>query len=231
MPRNSFQDRLWALRGEVGALGDRVLDQYWKAIRVLESGDRDKGTAVIDGDEAINDWYLDIESTCLRILALEQPVAGDLRLVASSFKIVTDLERIGDLATNLARYGIDSGGRLSESVALEPIATTAGEMVEVALDAYARDDATAAREVASRDDDLDRRCRTASETVVGDLLRHEGSRTAGTGQPTEADPELTLTTASRALLTIRDVERVGDHAVNICARTVYQIDHDDELLY
>ncbi|MFC7058731.1 phosphate signaling complex protein PhoU [Halovenus salina] len=216
MPREQYRQQLWELRGEVAALGDLVCDRYAMAVEALTSGDSRTADRVIDGDTEINEWYLDTEARCTKLVALQQPVAGDLRFITASFKILTDLERVGDLATNLARYGREAGGDLSETVALEPLATTAGEMVEDALRAYARDDADAARAVAERDDDLDDACADASETVVREMMAAN-------------DPE--LEPVSRTLLAIRDIERVGDHAVNVCARTVYMVDREDDLIY
>jgi phosphate transport system protein len=221
MPRESYRDRLRALRGQVGAMGDRVLDQYRDATAVLETGDPMDAEAIIQSDKSLNEWYLDIESECVDLLALQQPVAGDLRFVASSFKIVTDLERIGDLATNLAAYGRDSGGELVGPVDLPSIAATAAEMIEAAMNAYARDDASLARETASRDENLDRQCKRASDALVRRLL---------TDDP-DGGIDAALENVSRTLLTIRDLERIGDHAVNVCARTVYMVEHEEDLLY
>jgi len=202
-------------------MADTVLDQYRDAVAVLESGDGRAAEAVIADDERINEWYLDVEANCIELFALQQPVAGDLRFVASTFKIATDLERIGDLAVNLAEYGREAGGDLG-AVEVGPIADDAGEMVEAAMDAYTTDDADRAREIAGLDEDLDQQCRDASEDVVIGLLASD---------PADPDVEQRLSDVSRTLLTIRDLERVGDHAVNICARTVYMVEHDDELLY
>jgi phosphate transport system protein len=224
MARTSYQEQLTRLRGEVGAMADLVVDRYEAAVEVLHTGDPQQAERVISGDDELNEWYLDIESDCIDLLALQQPVASDLRFITSSFKIVTDLERIGDLATNLAAYGRESGGSLSETVTFDPIAAQAGEMVADAMRAYTTDDAAMAREVAARDDDLDEQCRAASEAVIRTLLR-----TSAGGE--QLNPDEHLEQASRALLTIRDIERVGDHAVNVCARTVYMIDNDEELIY
>jgi len=219
MPRERYQEQPRNFRGEVAALGDRALDQYESAVEVLRTGDPQAAAAVIADDEALNDWYLDLESAAIDLLALQQPVASDLRFVASSFKILTDIERIGDAATNLAAHGRDSGGTLEARTEIDAIAATAGEMVAGALEAYARDDTEQARAVAARDDDLDRRCKAAGDAVVRELLTAEGGTDAW------------LDDVSHTLLTIRDIERVGDHAVNICGRTVYTTEHDDELLY
>ena len=222
MTRESYQDQLEDLRAAVDAMAETTLERYTDAVEILESGDDDGAARIIDGDEEINRWYLDIENDCIQLLARQQPVAGDLRFISSTFKIVTDLERIGDLATNLAAYGRDADGRMPRVEELTDIAGVAGEMVADAMDAYTTEDPAAARAVAGRDDDLDRLCRRASEDVVRELVR---ARVEDIGlEPMVED-------ASQALLTIRDTERVGDHAVNICARTLYMIESDEELIY
>ena len=220
MGRTSYQDDLARLRGEVGAMADLCLDRYRESIEVLSTGDAQQATLVIDGDEQLNEWYLDIERECIDLIALQQPMASDLRFIASSFKIVTDLERIGDLAVNLAEYGRDLDG--TAGVDLEPIARQARGMVEDAMTAYTRDDADTARSVAARDEQLDEQCKQASETVVRRLM----TETVGSNAIDDR-----LEQVSSLLLIIRDIERVGDHAVNISARTQYMIENDDELIY
>jgi len=220
MPRTSYQDELATLRGEVGAMADLSLDRYWEAVEVLQTGDPEQARRIIDSDGELNEWYLDIERECIDLIALQQPLASDLRFVASSFKIVTDLERIGDQACNLAEYGRELDGSIEIDV--EPIARLAGEMVEDAMAAYTRHDAETARSVAARDEQLDEQCKRASETIVRQLM------TGAVG----AEPiEQRLQRVSRLLVTIRDIERVGDHAVNISARTQYMIENDDDLIY
>jgi len=220
MPRANYQDELETLRAEVGAMADLSLDRYRDGVEVLLSGDCRQAELVIDGDDQLNEWYLDIERECIDLIALQQPLAGDLRFVASSFKIVTDLERIGDLASNLAVYGRESDGEIEFDV--EPIARLAGAMVEDAMAAYTKSDADAARSVAQRDEQLDRQCKRASEAVVRGLL----TESVGAGSI-----DRRLQRVSKLLLTIRDIERVGDHAVNICARTLYMLENDDDLIY
>jgi phosphate transport system protein len=159
-------------------------------------------------------------------------VAGDLRLVTASFKIITDLERVGDLATNIAEYGGEDGG-IHPAVDFRGLGDDAGEMVADALAAYEAVDPDACREIDDRDDDLDERCRQSSKAVVRELLETDRARAAANGTG-ESDPDQladTLDEISRALLAIRDLERVGDHGVNIAARTLYMIESDDELIY
>ena len=214
---------------DVIGMADLVLDRYELALRAHERNDPELAETVIAGDDDVNELYLGLENDCIELLALQQPVAGDLRFVTASFKIITDLERVGDLATNLARYSRTAGGQLHEGVPLRQLADDAGVMVRDAVDAYETEDVEACREIARRDDELDTACEAGSERVLSRLVQCHDSRDARA-----ADGELleeTIDEVSTALLTIRDVERVGDHAVNVAARTLYMVENDDELLY
>jgi phosphate transport system protein len=235
MPRENYQKRLEDLRTGVVGMGDLVLERYDAALEAAETGDDDLAREVIEGDYEVNERYLELEEECTELLALQQPVAGDLRLVTASFKVITDLERVADLATNLAGYGGDDGG-LHAAVDFREIGEEAGGMVADAVAAYEAGNPDACRAVAARDDDLDERCRRASEAVVRDLLEADRARVeaAGGDRDAEADADelaAALDEVSRALLAVRDLERVGDHAVNIAARALYMIENDDELIY
>jgi len=109
VPRNHYQRRLEALREAVLEMSALVGDRYELAVEAAIDGDETLGRRVIDGDDDVNERYLAIEEECVALHALQQPVASDLRLVTASFKIITDLERVGDLATNLAAYGSNDG--------------------------------------------------------------------------------------------------------------------------
>lgn len=225
MPRDAFQDRLDELRAEVMEMADLVLERFDDALTSYETGDPELADEIIEGDHVINEWYLDLEKTCTDLLALQQPVAGDLRFIAASFKIVTDLERIADLATNIARYGRDLGDDRDLDIELRELGNQAAEMVEDAMDAYATDDSSACHVVADRDDDLDAACEAAGQEIVRSLIEREDL-----GQD-EDELQALIDDASVAFLTIRDLERVGDHAVNISARTLYMVENDDSLIY
>jgi phosphate transport system protein len=103
MPRHEYQESLEELRLDVQQLGELVLKRLDQSLSALEHTDTETAKSVIEGDEEINQRYLELESTCIDLFALQQPVASDLRFVAASFKILTDIERIGDLATNIGR--------------------------------------------------------------------------------------------------------------------------------
>ena len=225
MSRTSYQRQLETLREDVLAMGDLVVRRLRLGLEALDRTDHELAWRVIDGDEEVNERYLDVEQDCIDLLALQQPVAGDLRLVAASFKIITDLERIADLATNLGEYALYADRETLADVDVTELGERAVSMVETALTAYDERDPAACRAVAERDDDLDAHCERASETVVRDLIGTELGSNA-----TEEDVELLMQDVSTVLLTIRDLERVGDHAVNVAARTLYMAESDATLV-
>ncbi|MFP8956812.1 phosphate signaling complex protein PhoU [Natrialbaceae archaeon A-CW3] len=223
MARTSYQEQLRELRSEICYMSEVVMERLRMGLDALEQKDEALANEVITGDGEVNRMYLDLEQRCINLLALQQPVASDLRFIASSFKIITDLERIGDLAVNLGEYTIDAERDLFPDVDVQAMGELTLEMVDDAMRAYDEEDIEACRELASRDDDLDHFAERASEIVVRDLIERE------LDAPDEV--EYLLQDVSRLLLTIRDLERVGDHAVNIAARTLYMVENDDELIY
>jgi phosphate transport system protein len=226
MPREDYQQQLETLREDVLYMSEVVLERLRTGLEALEHKDEELAWEVIEGDDEINQMYLDLERDCVDLLALQQPVASDLRFIAASFKIITDLERIADLATNLGDYTIDAERDVYPDVDIRDIGAQTISMVEDAMDAYDAEDADACIAIAERDDDVDERCERASEVVVRDLIEREVDDTAD-----EAEIERLMADVSRLLLTIRDLERVGDHAVNIAARTLYMVENDDQLIY
>ncbi|MFC6835523.1 phosphate signaling complex protein PhoU [Halomarina ordinaria] len=225
MARQGYQEKLASLEEDVLYMSEVVVDRLRMGLSALEQKDDELALDVIQGDAEVNDMYLDLERQCIDLLALQQPVAGDLRFVASSFKIITDLERIADLATNLGRYTLDAQRDVYPDVDVQGLGRVTVEMVEDAMDAYDREDPDACFELADRDDELDRLCERASEVVVRDLIEREVTEDG------EHEIESLMQDVSRLLLTVRDLERVGDHAVNIAARTLYMVENSDELIY
>ncbi len=226
MARKEYQKRLSELRDDVLYMGEVVQERLRMALAALESKDDELAEEVIVRDSEVNDLYLDLERQCTDLIARQQPVAGDLRFIAASFKIITDLERIADLATNLGKYTKQAQRDVYPDVDVQEIGAMALEMVEAAMDAYAEEEVEMCYAIDRRDDDLDALCERASGTVVRDLIETElGMETD------EGEIERLLSDVSRVLLTVRDLERVGDHAVNIAARTLYMVENDDELLY
>ena len=226
MARKGYQQQLTDLREDVLYMSELVLDRMRTGLRALETKDDNLAREIIEGDHEINELYLELEQSCIDLFALQQPVASDLRFIAASFKIITDLERIADLATNLGDYTLEAERNLYPDVDIQGVGDAVVEMVESAMAAYAEEDAEACFAIDDRDDEIDALCERASNTVVRDLIETE------TEDPTGDDEiEGLMTGVSRLLLTIRDLERVGDHAVNIAARTLYMLENNDELIY
>ncbi|MFU8866987.1 phosphate signaling complex protein PhoU [Natronococcus sp.] len=223
MARKSYQEKLAELREDVLYMSEVVMERLRMGLSALEQKDTELADEVMEGDREVNELYLNLEQECIELLALQQPVASDLRFIASTFKIITDLERIGDLAVNLGEYTHEAEHDRFPDVDVQAMGELTLEMIEDAMLAYDEEDTDACRELADRDDDVDHFAERASEVVVRDLIERE------LDSPDEV--ERILQDVSRLLLTIRDLERVGDHAVNIAARTLYMVENDDELIY
>ncbi|MFC7251236.1 phosphate signaling complex protein PhoU [Halomicroarcula sp. GCM10025324] len=226
MARESYQEMLESLREDVLYMSEIVLERLQMGLSALESKDEEIAWDVIEGDDEVNQLYLELEQDCIDLLALQQPVASDLRLIAASFKVITDLERIADLATNLGEYSLEAEQDVFPEVDIQAIADGVVEMIEEAMQAYAEQDADRCYAIAEMDDEIDERCEAASEAVVRDLIEREID-----AESSEAEIEQMMADVSRLLLTIRDIERVGDHAVNIAARTLYMVENDADLIY
>lgn len=225
MTREAYQQSLEELRVDVVSMGDLVVDRLEMGLESLINRDKTLAQEVIEGDTNINETYLRLENQCVDLFALQQPMAGDLRFITASFKIITDLERVGDLAANLAQYGLTANRNLTPQVAISDIGRDAIAQLERSLDAYETEDSDACHDIAESDDYIDVLCQRESETITRDLIEREGS---------SDDPwavEQLLDDVSRVLLTVRDLERIGDHAVNIAARTLYMVESDPALIY
>lgn len=221
MARERYRPRLERIEEAVVAMGDLVVARLSAGIETLFTGERALAEAVIDRDREVNRRYLEIERECLDVIRLHQPVASDLRRIVAAFAIVTDLERVGDLATNLAGYALRTGPAIATvDVDVERIGALATELLQDALEAFVAGDAAACPEIARRDDELDERCGAVADRVLRRLLE-----TTRDGTDEEA-----FAAVSRTLLVVRDIERVGDHAENVAGRTLYALESDDRLL-
>ena len=226
MARKDYQELLEDLREDVLYMSEVVAERLRLGLNALEQQDEELAERIIEGDDEINEMYLELEKECIDLLALQQPVASDLRFIAASFKIITDLERIADLATNLGDYTKDAERDLFPDVDIQELGDMVIEMVEDAMYAYETENVESTFEIAERDDSIDAFCDRAGQVVVRDLIETQLDE-EGDGE----EVERLMADVSRLLLTIRDLERVGDHAVNIAARTLYMVENDDELIY
>jgi phosphate transport system protein len=168
---------------------------------------------VITGDSPINQLHIEIDSRCFKMLALHQPMAVDLRAIVSAVKINTDLERVGDLAINIAeavrRYMRHPP--VKELIDIPRMADLAQAMLRDSLDAYVRRDVDLAQNVLNEDDELD----SLKTQVFRDLL------TFMLDDPATIEPSLDL------ILISRHLERIGDHATNIAEDVIFMVSAKD----
>jgi len=191
-------------------LGALVEDALRNAVAAFEEGDRELADEVVRADAEINRQEIDVEEEGLKILALHQPVAIDLRLIIAILKMNNDLERIGDLAVNIAeRTAFVAGrGRTEAPFDLPRMADAARSMLKKSLDALVNLDAGLAREVCAADDEID------------DINRSAYARVNAAIRETPDDAE-----SLGALLSVsHTLERVADHATNIAQDVIYMLE-------
>ncbi len=218
MVRESYRRQLHELRDALLAMGNLVIARLKKGLEALKDPDPRLVEELFVGDDEIDARSLDIEQRCIDLLALQQPVAVDLRLIIATFKISTDIERIGDVAVNLGQYSRNYplNLRLLPDEKLFQIADLVITMLYECLKAYYEQDVQAAEQVIELDDRVDRMFWELTARLIKDLM--------GIHQETPEQAEEIATGAVALLLSIRDLERVADHAVNIAARTVYMVE-------
>lgn len=208
-----FQEELGRLKERLLAMGGLAEERLRGAIRAIMERDPDLATEVVESDEPINQLHIEIDSRCFKLIALHQPVAGDLRSIVAGLKINTDLERVGDLAVNIAeavrRYL--QHPPVKELVDIPRMADIAQAMLRDALDAYVRQDVELAQKVLDEDDALDR----LKTQVFRELL------TFMLEKPSTIEPALDL------ILISRHLERVGDHATNIAEDVIFIVSARD----
>lgn len=198
------------LKKMVLALSAVVEESVHKAVNAIERRDAALAQRVLDGDIDVDHMEVDVEEECLKILALHQPVATDLRFIIAVMKLNSDLERIGDLAGNIAKRAIFLARepRVEIPPQIHAMAEKAQAMLKRTLDALVNNDAAAARQVMTSDDEVD-----ALHKQVGEYVKERMK-----AQPDMLEGYLQLFHAARHL------ERISDHASNIAEDVVYMID-------
>jgi len=173
----------------------------------FEDQDFEKAEDIIKGDRTINDLERSIEARCLSIILRQQPVAGDLRVVSSALKVVTDLERIGDHASDIAELILRIKGEHVYHVVrhIPSMAAAAREMVRSSIEAFINQDLETAKKIEKQDDVVDELFDKVKNDVV-DLLKHSNEH---------IDQCIDL------LMVAKYLERIGDHAVNVCEWTEF----------
>ena len=208
-----FQDELETLKARLLEMGGHAEDRAQAAVRGLVARDIAALDRVLAGDTTINQLHIEIDDRCFKLLALHQPMASDLRTIVAAVKINNDLERVGDLAVNIAQAARRylEHPPVKELIDIPRMAVVAQGMLRDALDAYVRQDTALAARVLDQDDELD----TLKTQVFRDLLSHM----LGDQNTIEASLDL--------ILVSRHLERIGDHATNIAEDVIFMVSAKD----
>jgi phosphate transport system protein len=213
MERHHFEEELQVLKQRLLNMGALVEERVHQAVLALIERRQDVAEQVAQGDGVVNALQIEIDDRALKLLALQQPIAGDLRLITSAIKINADLERIGDQAVNIA----ETVQRLIPQPPLKPLfdiprmADIAQRMTHDSLDAFVKKDVHLARDVLHRDDDVDQ----LKDQVFRVLLTYM-----------MADPG-TIERALGLILISRNLERIADHATNIAEDVIFLVEAVD----
>ncbi len=202
-----FNAELEAIRTHVLTMGGRVEQQLTLAMQAVNKEDIDLARKVIRDDHKVNAMEVAIDDACTRIIAKRQPTAKDLRLIMAIIKTITDLERIGDVATRMAHVTIESSSEKDKQfqVSLEPLCRQAIDMLHQVLDAFARMDVEAAARIYKMDDLVD----AQYNAVVRQLMTYMME-----------DPS-NIPNILQVMWSARSIERVGDRCQNICEYIIY----------
>lgn len=205
-----YQREIDMLKKRVLGLSAIVEESVHRAILSMERRDERSAHKVVEADDEIDVREVDLEEDCLKILALHKPVANDLRFIVTVLKINSDLERIGDLASNIAKTAIYLAYKPRQDLPEELIrmADLAQGMLHSSLDALVEQDSRRAREVWARDAEVDALNKHVYEQIVSSIGRH----------PERADAYVRILSVARRL------ERVADHATNIAENVIYMVD-------
>ncbi|HGO0320184.1 TPA: phosphate signaling complex protein PhoU [Streptococcus pyogenes] len=208
MLRMKFEEELDKLHNQFYSMGTEVLAQINKTVRAFVSHDRELAKEVIEEDDTINNFETKLEKKSLKIIALQQPVSNDLRMVITVLKASSDIERMGDHAASIAKATIRMKGEERIPVVEEQInlmGKAVKQMVEEALNAYINADDTKAYEIAASDEIIDQYFRNIQTLAVEEIRKSPDAVFAG----------------KEYFQVLMYLERIGDYARNICEWIVY----------
>jgi phosphate transport system protein len=210
-----YDAELEAVRAKVLEMGSLVEQQIVDAIQSLVTSNNKLATSVIEKDHMVNTLEVQVDEDCSHIIVRRQPTASDLRMVLMMIKTITDLERIGDEAAKIARFSqksIETDRMWTPRFAeISSMSNLAREMLHMALDAFARSDATKVLEIAQMDQELDEHYQMTIRHLITFMLE---------------DPR-TISMSLEVLFIAKAIERIGDHAKNISEYVVYMVKGKD----
>jgi phosphate transport system protein len=206
-----FDEELKELHKDILKMGALAQESIFKSIESLKNRDRSQAQEVIDSDTKIDELELVVDNKCIDLIARYQPMAGDLRFIATGMKINAELERIADLAVDICQRVLELVDKplLKPLIDIPKLSTVAQNMIRDAIDSFVRKDATLAREVTLSDGEADK----LRNMVCDELTRDYMSKNA-----------LTADRAVPLLLIARHLERICDHTTNIAEDVIYMVE-------
>jgi phosphate transport system protein len=208
--RNRFDSQLEVLNNGIIEMGALVEEALNSSIEALLKFNKELAQKVIVGDKEIDQKMKDIETLCLRLLLSQQPVARDLRLISASLKMVSDLERIGDQAADIAEIINESSekdGAPAKLVAIPPMGAATVKMLTQSVDAFVRKDLELARHVIESDDEVDALFAAAKKELIESIKSNAG------------DAEAVI----NSMMVAKYLERIGDHASNVSGWVIFAV--------
>ncbi len=206
---------LETIRSKVLLMGGLVESQLRDAMVSFRTGNVELSQAVIKGDENVNRLEVQLDDSCSHLIVRRQPTANDLRTVMATIKVITDLERIGDEATKIARTAVELYGRGAGTInhfeTVRVIGNSAADMLHDALDAFARLDARQATVLIAQDEVIDHEFRSIMRSLITFMME---------------DPR-TISSALDTLWVAKAIERIGDHAKNIAEYVIFIVEGKD----
>jgi phosphate transport system protein len=208
-----FEMEMQALSNRLLNMGALVEERVHAAMLALIERRADVAESIVLRDEEVNELQIEIDDRCLKLLALQQPMATDLRLITSAMKINADLERIGDQAVNIAENALKilAAPPLKPMIDLPRMAEIAEAMTRDSLDAFVRRDSALARRVLAQDDEVDQMKDSMFRVLLTYMM---------------ADPG-TIERALSLILVSRNLERIADHATNIAEDVIFVVEAKD----
>jgi len=208
MIRQQYHNDLKKLEEAITEMGNLSIIAIEESVHALNDLDLEKADTVIKNDTRIDELDETVNKLCIHLLALQQPMARDLREIIASLKIIIDLERMSDLAADIAKITVRiQGEHIKPLITIPNMSRLAQEMVSGAMEAYKKRDATLAYEVAKKDDAVDKLFYATWKELIEIMIE---------------DPSK-INNASNLLFVLRYLERIGDHASNICESVVYMV--------
>ena len=215
MTRNSYDEQLKGLYHETVLMAGMVENALAQACKAVERQDYSLARVIMDGDEEINAKQQKIENDCIELIATQQPIAKDLRLLVSILKIITDLERMGDHAADICEVFIETQGEGCPKLPELPQMTSlTSQMVKRAVDAYAYNDVEGAAKVREMEEQLDSEFASQMTQLEQFLEQNPTSVKQGV----------------KFIQILKYLERVGDHATNLCESVIYNVTGKHEKL-